>query len=276
MRRFIYVVCLHAVVFASSPAAMSSELRVGYDAALRGDFEMALRVWRPLAEDGVIEAQVYLGIAYSNGLAGGQLSFDSAVPQDFVEATKWFRRAAEQGVFDAKMYLKEVSVFQDSHDLANQGNAVAQLNLGALYTNGYAICSWCSFRVISQDFAEAASWFQRAAEQDYATAQFNLAVIYQQGQGVPQDLSKAVKLYRQAAAQGDARAQMNLGLMYANGHGVPQDYGEAKKWFLLTARQGNTNAWLLFGALRFLGVTLSHPYIGTSTWSEIAHVIEAE
>ncbi|NBT29691.1 MAG: hypothetical protein EBT18_09450, partial [Gammaproteobacteria bacterium] len=43
---------------------------------------------------------------------------------------------------------------------------------------------------------------------------------------------------RLAAEQGDATAQYNLAAMYDNGKGVPQDYEEAVKWYsksLLTA-----------------------------------------
>lgn len=35
---------------------------------------------------------------------------------------------------------------------------------------------------------------------------------------------------RLAAAQGYAKAQYNLGVMYDNGQGVPQDYAEAVRW----------------------------------------------
>ena len=38
-----------------------------------------------------------------------------------------------------------------------------------------------------------------------------------------------------AAERGNAEAQFNLGLMYANGQGVPQDYVEAHKWSNLSA-----------------------------------------
>ena len=51
----------------------------------------------------------------------------------------------------------------------------------------------------------------------------------------PQDYAEAVKWYRKAAEQNDATAQYNLGLMYANGRGVPQDYVMAYKWINLAA-----------------------------------------
>ena len=38
-------------------------------------------------------------------------------------------------------------------------------------------------------------------------------------EGVPQNYAEALKWYRLAADQGDADAQYNLGVMYANGQG---------------------------------------------------------
>jgi uncharacterized protein len=52
---------------------------------------------------------------------------------------------------------------------------------------------------------------------------------------VPQDYAEAAKWYRKAAEQGNASAQAALGGMYANGDGVPQDYVKAHKWFNLAA-----------------------------------------
>jgi TPR repeat protein len=54
--------------------------------------------------------------------------------------------------------------------------------------------------------------------------------------------AEAAKWYRRAAEQGDAEGQRNLGVMYGNGKGVPQDYIEAYKWSNLAAAQGNTGA----------------------------------
>ena len=47
---------------------------------------------------------------------------------------------------------------------------------------------------------------------------------------------------RALAEQGMAIAQYNLGLMYANGDGVPQDYVLAYMWWNLAAAQGLENA----------------------------------
>ncbi len=78
----------------------------GWVAYWRGDYAMALREWRPLAEQGVAEAQYKLGDMYHNAIG---------VPHDYAKALQWYRKAAEQG------------------------DAGAQSNLGVMYDNGEGI-----------------------------------------------------------------------------------------------------------------------------------------
>jgi uncharacterized protein len=85
---------------------------------------------------------------------------------------------------------------------------------------------------VPQDFNEAAKWFTKASEQGYAPAQYNLGVIYESDLGV-QDYNEAVKWYTKAAQQGYTVAQFNLGAMFALGRGVVKDDVEAYKWILL-------------------------------------------
>ena len=66
----------------------------------------------------------------------------------------------------------------------------------------------------SGDYATALREWTPLAKQGDAVAQYNLGVMYAQGQGVPQDYKTAVKWYRLAAEQGNADAQYNLGVMY--------------------------------------------------------------
>jgi Putative peptidoglycan binding domain/Sel1 repeat len=95
-----------------------------------------------------------------------------------------------------------------------------------MYTNGQGV---------PQNDAEAAKWYQRAAEQGLVTAQTMLGVMYHKGQGIPQNDAQAARWYRRAAEQGHADAQYNLGLMYRQGRGVPQNDAEAYFWFNLAA-----------------------------------------
>ena len=103
-------------------------------------------------------------------------------------------------------------------------------------------------RGVTQDFTQALSWYQKAADQGSALAQNNLGVMYAEGRGVIQDYSQALKWYRKAAEQNIAQAQYNLGNMYAFGRGVVQQGAAAVAWYLYAA------GWQHAGATYNLGV----------------------
>ena len=67
------------------------------------------------------------------------------------------------------------------------------------------------------DYATALQEWTPLAEARKCDAQYNLGIMYYNGQGVPQDYAEAAKWFRLAAEQGDVSAQYNLGVMYDNG-----------------------------------------------------------
>lgn len=84
----------------------------------------------------------------------------------------------------------------------------------------------------------ASKWYRKAADQGYVMAQSYLASMYAKGEGVPKDSAEAAKWYRKASENGNDFAQFNLALMYAKGEGVTQDYKEAYRWIRKAAAQG--------------------------------------
>ena len=66
---------------------------------------------------------------------------------------------------------------------ADQGNAVAQSQLGMMYYVGEGV---------SKDYKKASCWFKKSALQGIAPAQYNLGVMYSNGNGVSQDYKKAI------------------------------------------------------------------------------------
>ena len=82
------------------------------------------------------------------------------------------------------------SEFDEAKLLAEQGNALAQLNLGIRYANGEGV---------PEDDAEAVKWYRLAAEQGLAPAQSYLGIMYGQGDGVPENYAEAAKWCRLAA-----------------------------------------------------------------------------
>ena len=69
-----------------------------------------------------------------------------------------------------------------------------------------------------------------------------LARMYYLGQGVTQSHETAAKWYQKAADQGIAVAQYMLGRMYYTGEGVDKDVSKAIEWFTKAANQGNHDA----------------------------------
>ena len=57
-----------------------------------------------------------------------------------------------------------------------------------------------------------------------------------------QDYKEALRSYNLAAEQGDVEAQYKLARMYLNGEGVLRNYKEALKWIQLSAEQGYSYA----------------------------------
>ncbi len=103
MRRILAGVVLSLMLTGGAAAGPYED---GLAAAKRGDYATALRLWRPLAEQGYANAQFNLGFMFRNG---------QGVPQDYAEAVKWYRLAAEQGY------------------------ANAQFNLGLMYADGQGV-----------------------------------------------------------------------------------------------------------------------------------------
>ena len=120
-----------------------------------------------------------------------------------------------------------------------------------------------------EDYRTAHRLWLPLAEQGHASAQFNLGLMYEYGQGVPQDYKEALKWYRLSAEQGIADAQFNLGVMYEDGLGVPQDDQEAVRWFRLSAEQGNASAQNMLGLMYSKGQGVLQDYSLAHMWWNI-------
>jgi len=113
---------------------------------------------------------------------------------------------------------------------AAAGNSYDQLNLGAAYDNGIGV---------TRDIDKALYWYQKAAEQGVAEAQFNLAHLM-----VSEEMSAVVaaEWMRKAAEQGMVDAEYLMGVSYAEGIGVAIDRGEARRWLQRAVEKGHEEA----------------------------------
>lgn len=83
-----------------SDFATTFRLSAGAGFFKRGKYARALRMWQPLADQGLPEAQYNIGLMHSAGLG---------VTKDEAEAKRWFRLAAAQGFAPARVYLSSAS-----------------------------------------------------------------------------------------------------------------------------------------------------------------------
>ena len=129
---------------------------------------------------------------------------------------------------------------------ADYGDAEVQFNMGLKFANGQGA---------TRDYAQAAEWYHKAAEQCHSLAQFNLGMMYAHGQGVARDAAQSVIWFGRAARQGDAGAQFILGeschraSLEGARKDAPESRIEAYKWYRLAAAQGYLDSETAYNTL---------------------------
>jgi len=156
MRKLIATVIV-GVLLSVGQVATAGPFEDGQVAYDRLDFVTAFKLWRPLAERGVVAAQLRLATMFSLGWG---------VPQNYTEQANWVRMAAEQGDAEGQYLLGRLygsgrGVPQDSKEAvkwnrmaAEQQYADAFYLFGQMFRDG---------TVVLQDFVRAHMWFNLAA-----------------------------------------------------------------------------------------------------------------
>jgi len=238
--------------------------RGGVPVDLVESFKWALKA----AEGGHMIAQHNVGSAYLHG---------TGVEKNLEQARYWYGRAAEQGFAHSewmmgRIYLEGVGVAPNRDEALKwltkslaQGHAPTMLTLAAMYSgpNGIPTSPQLVFdldRAAAQrgshhaefevgrfyragylnapDYAQAMTWFGRAAAAGYGPADQYIGAMYEAGEGVPADLAQAVSHYQRAADLGVSAAIQRMGELYRDGQGVPADLVAAYMWFSIGARIG--------------------------------------
>ena len=75
------------------------------------------------------------------------------------------------------------------------------MNVGICYAAG---------KGVQQDYAQAYTWWKKAAEHGHVKAMVNLATCYEMGAGTTRDLIEAYNWYLEAAEHGDSFAAQKL------------------------------------------------------------------
>jgi uncharacterized protein len=227
------------VLLLAATGASAGPVEDGQIAYQKGDYETALSLWRPLAEQGDAEAQRSLGQMYD---------FGRGVPRDGAQAIQWYLKAAEQGNAGAqyRLGMKYIYGRKSTPDdiviglswfekAAYQGHVDAQRTLGELHEFG-------DFG-IARDHPQSVAWFRKAAKQGDVGSMHRLIGFSTSAR----DYAEAAIWSRKLAELGNSFGQYSIGTMYAEGLGVPEDRAQALVWLQKAASQHDFNASLAIG-----------------------------
>jgi cell division septation protein DedD len=185
---------LAAAMAVSAPAlAQQTSVRAGVEAWQGGNYDEAVRQWRPLADRGDPDAQYNLAQAYKLG---------RGVPLNMTLAEQWYERAARQGHEQAGANLGLI-LFQNGRRreampyierAAAGGDPRAQYVLGTALFNG---------DVVGRDWPRAYALMSRAAADGLPPAVQQLQAM---GQHLsPEDMARGEQLAAEMARGGRTR-----------------------------------------------------------------------
>jgi uncharacterized protein len=232
-------------------------------ASRRRDYADAIRLFRPLADQGDAHAQYGLARIY---LDHGEYFENKDVPLNddneiqafndrWDEGLRWLCLASDQGLAGAQCRLGQIYIRGDYAEgtrllrlAADQGHAGAQWTLGLAFAGNIS----CSQRQNWQrGDAEAVKWFRLAANQGHLEAQHKVGIMYLNGS--------------------DGLHEKDLGYIYLKDQSAPQDNAEAAKWLRLVAEQGHlAEPGLARDAQYKLGCIYLHG--PDEPWEEYGHI----
>lgn len=119
---------------------------------------------------------------------------------------------------------------------AENGYPNAMHQVGVMYRDGLGTV---------RDYVGMAEWLGKGADMGFLPSVTLLADIYLQGRLVPKDPGRAFGLYLKGAELGNGKCQYQVAVMYRDGDGTDVDLEESDKWFGRFARSAtaSNNVW---------------------------------
>jgi len=201
------------------------------------DYKKAFYWFKKSATKGNPEAQFYTALMYLRG---------RGVDRNYSEALLWYRKSTDQkyNKFDTNL-IKKLEAYKLIPELQRDHRVKGEL-LRMAGENGtgrekFRLANYLYESISTYD--EALKWYQQAAEQGVAEAQYLLATRYQDGyivedngkQILKNDINLAIELFLKAAEQGHIESQFRLAELYLDGDQVKTDHVTGYKWLLLAS-----------------------------------------
>lgn len=236
----------------------------GKEAYFVGEYERALELLLPEANNGSSYAQIKMGFMHENGW-GTERSFN--------EALNWYEKAAtaddpEGHISLAKLYAYGRGVVKD-YNTAEE-HILKAVKLG--HPHAYYVLG--DFHNDNEAFgfneSYALRYYLLAAAQNAAATSVN--GHFRKGSGTWFRLitPKGVQTTRRAADDGNVYAQFNVGLRYYFGEGVGKNHNVANSYFLMAAHSGNAQAQNYLAQNRVLQNPDDFDKIFVTKWFSVA------
>ncbi len=196
--------------------------------------EEAIHYYRLLANSHYDDAYLYIARIYLNGAESFEI--------DYEKAKEWFLNGAARHHAGccyelAKLHLESKLRYSD----VNEGLALMQeaaslkysdalFYLGKIYHDG--------FDKVNVNYQKSIIYLQEASQLNHVGAATLLGMIYIKGEGGTQNLVTGSDLIVSAAKRGGAEAQYQLALLYKDGRGVPLSNVDAYTWSLVASVSG--------------------------------------
>jgi TPR repeat protein len=164
------------------------------------------------------------------------------------------------------------AVARANEALSNHNYAEALTWYKKAATLGYAPAMWQVGLLYEtgdageQDLAQAARWYKQAADLNEPRAMTDLGGLYEKGRGVDKDLAQAAALYRKAADLKYPPAMVNLGVFCENGIAVEKNLAQARTWYEQAADLNNSTAMFYLGVLYEKGKGVTVDYDKAMAW----------
>lgn len=120
---------------------------------------------------------------------------------------------------------------------------------------------------INKNYRRAYCYFQKAADQGHAEAQFMLGEMLRSGKKIGKDLKKAFEWYALASQQGHIPSKHCLAGMVYDGEGCKRDAKRGKELFEEVAKGGYAPSQMVLGAI-YVGEGVE-PWMAVK-WFELA------
>jgi TPR repeat protein len=171
------------------------------------------------SKDNKKKATLWLGISAALGFYESQISLGDLLKEDNPEcALQWYEKAQKNGLVHAGCRIgdklfKNRRYYEAEEEYikaAEGGDPYSQNHLGEFYRDGYCLKKRYYVYTAGVDYGMALKWFQKASDQNYAEAHYNIGYMYEMGWGAKEDKYKALYWYEKSNVGGYGGAHATI------------------------------------------------------------------